>query len=127
MSEDYDKGMTIRRRVLGDAHVDRSLANATEFTEPLQELVTEVAWGKVWSRPGLAPRDRSLLNLGMIAALNRGEELRVHVRGALNNGLTVEEIQEALLQVSAYCGMPAGLDAFRIAQDVIDEYEADAG
>jgi 4-carboxymuconolactone decarboxylase len=123
----YDEGLRMRRRVLGDAYVQRSLDNATEFTQPIQDLVTEYCWGAVWSRPGLEPRDRSLVNLGMLVALNRPDELKVHVRGALNNGVQVEEIQEALLQAGVYCGMPAALDAFRIAAAVIEEHEAAGG
>ncbi len=117
----------MRRRVLGDAYVQRSLDNATEFNRPMQDLVTEYCWGAVWTRPGLGPRDRSLVNLGMLVALNRPDELKVHVRGALNNGVTVEEIQEALLQAGVYCGMPAALDAFRIAAAAIEEHEAAGG
>jgi 4-carboxymuconolactone decarboxylase len=120
----YDEGMAMRRKVLGDAYVQRSLDSATEFSQPMQDLVTEYCWGAVWSRPGLAPRDRSLLNLGMLVALNRPDELRVHLRGALNNGVTEAEIQEAILQAGVYCGMPAALDAFRIAGAVIEEHEA---
>jgi 4-carboxymuconolactone decarboxylase len=90
----------------------------------MQELVTEYCWGAVWTRPGLVPRDRSLVNLGMLVALNRPDELRVHLRGALNNGVTVAEIQEVILQAGVYCGMPAALDAFRIAGSVIEEHEA---
>lgn len=125
MAEDrYEEGLAMRRQVLGDEYVQRSLDAATDFSRPMQELVTEYCWGSVWSRPGLVPRDRSLLNLGMLVALDRPDELRVHLRGALNNGVTVAEIQEAILQASVYCGMPAGLDAFRIAGAVIEEHEA---
>lgn len=119
----FQAGLQMRRKVLGDAHVERSLAKATEFGKPIQELVTEYCWGEVWTRPGLSPRDRSLLNLGMLAALNRGEELKLHVRGALNNGCSPEEIQEALLQVAIYCGVPAALTGFRIAEAVVEEVE----
>jgi 4-carboxymuconolactone decarboxylase len=124
MAGRHEEGMAMRRQVLGDAYVQRSLDNATEFSQPMQELVTEYCWGAVWTRPGLVPRDRSLVNLGMLVALNRADELRVHVRGALNNGVTVAEIQEAILQAGVYCGMPAALDAFRIAGAVIEEHEA---
>ena len=117
----FDKGLTIRREVVGDAYVDASLKNADDFSMPMQELVTQYCWGDVWSRPGLDRKGRSLLNLGMIAALNRPEELATHVRGALNNGLTKEEIREALLQVAIYCGMPAGLGSFKIARQVFKE------
>jgi 4-carboxymuconolactone decarboxylase len=123
----YDEGLRMRRQVLGDAYVQRSLDNATEFTQPIQELVTEYCWGAVWTRPGLVPRDRSLVNLGMLVALNRPDELKVHIRGALNNGVEPDEIQEVLLQAGVYCGMPAALDAFRIAAAVLEEHEAAEG
>jgi 4-carboxymuconolactone decarboxylase len=119
----FQEGLEMRRKVLGAAHVERSMANASEFAKPMQELVTEYCWGEVWTRPGLSPRDRSLLNLGMLTALNRGEELKLHVRGALNNGCTAEEIQEAFLQAAIYCGVPAAISAFRIAQVAIEELE----
>ncbi len=117
----FDKGLKIRRQVVGDAYVDASLKNADEFSMPMQELVTQYCWGDVWSRPGLDRRGRSLLNLGMIAALNRPEELATHVRGAINNGVTKEEIGEAFLQVAIYCGMPAGLGSFKVARQVFKE------
>jgi 4-carboxymuconolactone decarboxylase len=117
----FDQGMKVRRAVVGDAYVDASMKNADDFTMPMQELVTQYCWGDVWSRPGLDRRSRSLLNLGMIAALNRSEELAVHVRGAINNGITKEEICEAFLQVSVYCGMPAGLGSFKVARQVFKE------
>jgi 4-carboxymuconolactone decarboxylase len=123
----YDEGLRMRRQVLGDAYVQRSLDNTTEFTQPIQELVTEYCWGAVWTRPGLVPRDRSLVNLGMLVALNRPDELKVHIRGALNNGVEPDEIQEVLLQAGVYCGMPAALDAFRIAAAVLEEHEAAEG
>jgi 4-carboxymuconolactone decarboxylase len=109
------RGDELRRAVLGDEYVERSRERATEFTAPLQELVTEYCWGTVWSRPGLELKTRSLLNLAMLTALNRPHELRVHVRGALNNGCTPDEIRETLLQAAVYCGLPAALDAFRTA------------
>ncbi|MBO0713960.1 MAG: carboxymuconolactone decarboxylase family protein [Acidimicrobiales bacterium] len=115
----FDEGMAVRRQVLGDDHVNRSMANATEFSMPVQELVTEYCWGAVWSRPGLDRRTRSLLNIGMLTVLNRPQELQSHVRGALNNGCTRAEIQEALLQAAVYAGMPAGIDAFRSAEAVL--------
>jgi len=124
MGDRYEEGLAMRRQVLGDAYVQRSLDAATDFSRPMQELVTEYCWGAVWTRPGLVPRDRSLVNLGMLVALNRPDELRVHLRGALNNGVTVAEIQEAILQAGVYCGMPAALDGFRIAGAVIEEHEA---
>jgi len=120
-----DVGMDVRKEVLGADHVERSLQSATAFTRPVQELVTEYCWGAVWSRPGLDRRSRSLINLAMLTALNRGHELGVHVRGALNNGVTPEEIREVLLQATIYCGAPAGLEAFRIAETVLSEQGVD--
>ena len=117
----YEKGLKIRREVVGDAYLDASLKNADAFSQPMQELVTQYCWGDVWSRPGLDRRSRSLLNLGMIAALNRPDELATHVRGAINNGMTKEEICEAFLQVAVYCGMPAGLTSFKIARQVFKD------
>lgn len=119
-------GLETRRAVLGREHVDRSLAQASAFSRPLQELVTEYCWGAVWSRPGLDRKTRSLLNIVMLTALGRSHELRLHVRGALNNGVTPEEIQEALLQTAVYCGLPAALDAQRTAEAVLAE-AAEAG
>lgn len=107
--------------MLGDAYVNASVNNATEYNWPMQQLVTEYCWGDVWNRPGLERRERSILNLGMISALGRSHELRLHVRGAINNGLTKEEIREIMLQVAIYCGVPAGIDSFRTAQEVFDE------
>lgn len=112
-------GSRVRREVLGDAHVDRSLAQATAFSLPLQELVTEYCWGTVWARPGLPRSTRSLLTLVMLTALGRVQELRLHVRGALNNGVTPSEIREALLQAAVYCGVPAALEAFRGAEEIL--------
>jgi 4-carboxymuconolactone decarboxylase len=123
----FEAGIDMRRKVLGAAHVERSMASANEFARPIQELVTEYCWGEVWTRPGLSPRDRSLLNLGMLTALNRGDELKLHVRGALNNGCSVEEIQEAFVQAAIYCGVPAAIGAFRVAQGVIEEVEGELG
>ena len=123
----YARGLATRREVLGDEHVDRALNSATEFTAPAQELVTATCWGDVWTRPGLDRRTRSLLNLAMLTALNRMHEFRVHVRGAINNGCTVDEIRETLLQATVYCGAPAGLESFREAQAVLDELAAPAG
>ncbi len=117
----YEQGLAIRKEVLGAEYVDNSLRNADDFTRDIQQLVTEYAWGEIWSRPGLARRDRSLLNLGMITALNRPHELRLHVRGALANGLSKDEIKEVLLQTAVYCGAPAALDAFRVAREVFAE------
>ena len=117
----FDKGMEVRRAVVGSAYVDKSMAAADDFNMPMQELVTEYCWGSVWTRPGLERRDRSILNLGMIAALNRPEELALHVRGALNNGMSKDEIRECFLQVAIYCGVPAGLGAFKVAREVFKE------
>lgn len=121
MSDKFDKGLKTRKAVLGDEYVDRSINNATAFTKPLQRLVTEYCWGDVWQREGLKLRERSLINLAMIAALNRPHELELHLRGALNNGLTPEQIREVLLQVAVYAGVPASIDAFRVASRVLAE------
>jgi 4-carboxymuconolactone decarboxylase len=120
-SDRFEDGLRVRRDVLGAEHVDRSLARASDFSRPMQELVTEYCWGAIWARPGLGRRERSLINLGMLAALNRSHELGVHVRGALENGCTREEIQETLLQAAIYCGVPAGMEAFRVAEAALDE------
>jgi 4-carboxymuconolactone decarboxylase len=120
-----EQGARVRREVLGEEHVQRSLERASEFTRPMQEFVTEFCWGAVWSRPGLSRRDRSLVNLGMLAALGRSHELGVHVRGAISNGCTREEIQEALLQVAVYAGVPAGMEAFRVAEATLDQLAQD--
>jgi 4-carboxymuconolactone decarboxylase len=117
-SDNYETGLQIRREVVGDAYVEKSLAEADEFTRPLQELVTRYCWGEIWSRPGLSRRERSLVNIAMLSALNRPHELKLHIRGALNNGLTKDEIREILLQIAIYCGVPAGLDSFRVAKEV---------
>jgi 4-carboxymuconolactone decarboxylase len=120
----FEQGLAVRREVLGAEFVDAALAGATPFNRPIQELTTEYCWGAVWARPGLDRRTRSLLNLGMITALNRPHELKMHVRGALRNGCTREEISETLLQAAIYCGIPAGMDAFRTAQAALDEHDA---
>ena len=119
--ERYDKGMTVRRQVLGDAYVDKATASADDFNRDFQRLVTEYCWGEVWTRSVLTNKQRSLNNLCMIAALNRGAEFELHVRGALRNGCTVEEIRDALIQVAIYAGIPAGVEAFRIARKVLTE------
>ena len=118
-----ERGREVRGEVLGASHVERSLANASAFAKPMQELVTEYCWGVVWSRPGLGRRERSLVNLGMLTALNRSHELGVHVGGALRNGCTVAEVQETLLQAAIYCGVPAAMEAFRVAEEAIAAYE----
>lgn len=122
----YDEGMEIRREVLGDEYVDRAMAGADDFGRPLQEFVTEWCWGAIWGRPGLDRRTRSLLNIGMTTALNRPHELATHLRGALRNGCTVEEIREVLLQAAVYCGAPAGVDAFRVAREVLGDAAAES-
>ncbi|WP_068273621.1 carboxymuconolactone decarboxylase family protein [Aldersonia kunmingensis] len=119
----YDKGFEIRTAVLGTEYVERATANADEFSQPLQDLVTEYAWGAVWGRDGLPLKTRSMLNLAMLAVLNRPHELRTHLRGALTNGVTKEEIREIFLQVGIYAGIPASVDSFRIARDLFAELE----
>jgi 4-carboxymuconolactone decarboxylase len=117
----FDKGLQTRREVLGAEYVDTAIRNADDFNRPLQELVTQYCWGDVWNRPGLDRRTRSLLNLAMITALNRPHELKLHVRGAINNGLTKDEIREVFLQTAIYCGVPAAIDSFRTAREVFQE------
>jgi 4-carboxymuconolactone decarboxylase len=121
MSELFDKGLEIRKAVLGPEYVDRAIANASEFTTPLQEFVTAYAWGAVWGRDGLDRKVRSFINLAMLTALNRQHELGLHVRGALRNGCSVEEIREVLLQTAVYAGVPASIEAFRTAEAIINE------
>jgi len=116
-----ETGLTIRREVLGEEVVDNVMKNADDFTRPMQELVNEYCWGKIWSRPGLPRKTRSLLNLAMLTVLNRPQELKGHVNGALNNGATMEEIREVLLQTAIYCGVPAAQDSLRVAQAVLKE------
>ncbi|MDL1861100.1 4-carboxymuconolactone decarboxylase [Betaproteobacteria bacterium PRO7] len=120
----FDKGLQTRREVLGAEYVDASIRNADDFNRPMQELVTQYCWGDVWNRPGLDRRTRSLLNLAMLTALNRPHELKLHVRGALNNGVTKDEIREVLLQAAIYCGVPAAIDGFRVAREVFEEIGA---
>ena len=122
--DSFERGLETRRQVLGDDYVERALAGADEFSQPLQALVTGFAWGTVWQRPGLALAERSLLTVVMLVALNRRHELKIHLRGALNNGVTREKIREALLHAAVYCGMPAAVDAFRVARDVFAEVDA---
>ena len=119
--ERYETGLRIRREVLGAEHVDKSIATADAFNRPLQELVTEYCWGEVWSRPGLSRKMRSLLNLAMLTALNRPHEVKLHLKGALTNGCSKEEIMEVLLQAAIYCGVPAAVDSFRLAREVFNE------
>ena len=122
-SKRYEEGLAVRRAVLGSEHVDRSLAEADEFTRPLQELITEYCWGAIWTRPGLPRKTRSLINIAMITALNRPHEVKLHLRAALRNECTKEEIMEVLLQAAIYCGVPAAVDSFRIAREVLEEIE----
>ncbi|HLH41994.1 MAG TPA: 4-carboxymuconolactone decarboxylase [Bryobacteraceae bacterium] len=117
----FDKGLSIRREVLGAEFVDHAFATADDFNRPLQELVTQYCWGEVWGRPGLDRKTRSLLNLAMLSALNRPHEVKMHVRGALKNGVTKDEIKEVFLQVAIYCGVPAAVDSFRTAREVFKE------
>ena len=117
----FEKGLSIRREVLGAEYVDKAIANADDFNRPLQELVTEYCWGEIWGRPGLDRKTRSMLNLAMISALNRPHEVKIHVKGAIQNGLTKDDIKEVFLQVAIYCGVPAAVDSFRIAQEAFKE------
>ncbi len=121
----FEAGLKVRREVLGAEHVDRSLSQVSEFSRPIQELVTEYCWGVVWNRDGLPRKTRSLINLAMLTALNRSHELGVHVRGALNNGATEQEIQEVLLQTAIYVGVPAALESFRVADKILKEHTQD--
>lgn len=120
----YDAGLAVRRAVLGDAYVDRSLANATDFNKAMQDLVTEYCWGAIWTRDGLERRERSLINLAMMTALNRPHELALHVRGAINNGLSKEQIREVFLQCAIYAGVPAALESFKVAESIFAEIDA---
>jgi 4-carboxymuconolactone decarboxylase len=117
----FEKGLEVRKAVLGTEFVENSIKNADDFNRPLQELVTEFCWGAVWTREGLTRKTRSMLNLAMLTALNRPHELKMHVLGALRNGVTREEIREVLLQATIYAGVPAGVDAFRVAKDAFNE------
>lgn len=119
--ERYDAGLKTRREVLGAEYVDKSIAAQDEFNRPFQELLNTYCWNDIWNRPGLSRKTRSMLNLAMLTALNRGPELRLHVNGALNNGLTKEEIREVFLQTAIYCGVPASVEAFRVAREVFKE------
>lgn len=121
VAELFDEGLAVRREVLGAQYVDKSIAGANEFTEAFQQITTEWCWEYAWTRPGLDRKARSMLNLAMLTALNRSAEVRLHVRGAITNGVTVEEIKEVLLHATVYCGIPAGLDAFKAANEVLVE------
>ncbi|GFM74851.1 MULTISPECIES: carboxymuconolactone decarboxylase family protein [Pseudomonas] len=121
----FKKGLEVRREVLGAAYVDKSVDEVEDFMIPMQKITTEWCWGEVWTRPGLERKTRSMLNLAMLTALNRPNEVRLHVLGALNNGVTPAEIQEILLQACIYCGVPAALDSFKIANEVVKKFQAD--
>lgn len=120
----FDQGLSTRREVLGAEYVDAAVRNATDFNIDMQEMVTQYCWGDVWNRPGLDRKTRSFLNLAMLTALNRPHELKLHVRGAINNGLTRDEIKEVFLQTAIYCGVPAAIDSFRTAAEVFKEMDA---
>ena len=123
-NEKFERGLALRKRVLGAQYVEKSMAAADDFSMPMQELSTEYCWGHVWNRPGLTLQERSLINIAMISALNRPHELKLHVKAALNNGLTREQIREVILQVAVYCGVPAGIDSTRIAREAFAEIDA---
>ena len=122
--EQYHRGLQTRREVMGDDFVDRALASATPFTQPIQDHISRAAWGDVWQRPGLDRKTRSLITVAMLTALGKQHELKGHVRGALNNGATVEEIQEVLLHAAIYCGIPTSVEAFRTAAEVVEPPKA---
>ena len=124
-SEQYETGLKYRREVLGDTYVDSALNNADDFNREFQKMVTEYCWGGTWGRGLLSKKQRSILNLGMIAALNRPHEFKIHFRGAITNGLTLAELREILLQISVYCGVPAGVEAFKLAREVFKEQGID--
>ncbi|MCO0598483.1 4-carboxymuconolactone decarboxylase [Peribacillus butanolivorans] len=119
-NERFKAGLEVRREVLGTDYVDNSINNANDFNMDLQQLVTEYCWGEVWTRPGISRKTRSILNIAMITALNRPHELKLHIQGAITNGVTKEEIKEVLLQTAIYCGVPAAIDSFRVAQEVFN-------
>jgi 4-carboxymuconolactone decarboxylase len=120
----FEKGLEVRKAVLGDAYVEASLAGADDFAMAMQQYATEACWGMIWTRPGLARKTRSLVNIAMIAALNRPHELKLHIKASFANGVTKEEIKEVLLQVACYAGVPAGVDSFRLAREAFAEIEA---
>ena len=119
----YDAGMKMRRKVAGDEYVDKAMANVTDFNRDFQRIVTQYRWGEAWGDDTLTPRERSILNLGMIAALGKMEEFQTHTRGALNNGMTPNEIRAVLTQIAVYCGIPVGVDCFRTAKPIIDAHQ----
>jgi 4-carboxymuconolactone decarboxylase len=122
-NEKFNEGLAVRKAVVGAEYVERAFANATNFDRPMQELVTEYCWGTIWTRPGLSRKQRSMINLAMLSALNRPDELAGHIRGAITNGCTPEEIQEIFLQVAIYCGVPAALESFKVGKRVLAELE----
>jgi len=122
VKELWDKGLPVRKEVLGAEYVERNMKAADDFSLPMQEYTTEACWAMIWTRPGLPRKTRSLLNLAMLSALNRPTEFKIHVKGALTNGCSREEIREVLLQVACYCGVPAGVEAFRLAREAMQEY-----
>ena len=122
----YEAGMKVRRAVLGDAHVDRSLTKRTEFNNEFQDLITRYAWGEIWTRPGLPRHTRSLLTVGLMVALNRSDEFKLHVRAAFNNGVTRDEIREVILHCAIYAGVPAANSAFHLAEEVLAQMESAA-
>ncbi|MDZ4737017.1 MAG: carboxymuconolactone decarboxylase family protein [Rhodospirillaceae bacterium] len=126
-SEDFDLGLSIRREVLGAEYVDAAIQNADDFNREFQKLVTEYCWGRIWGNKGLSRQQRSLNNLCMLAALNRAHEFELHFKGALRNGCSIEEIRETLMQITIYCGVPAGVEAFRIARKVLAEQAKEVG
>lgn len=121
LASTFDRGLAVRREVLGAEYVDKSMASANDFMKAFQDVTTTWCWGYNWARPGLDRKTRSLLNLAMLTALNRSAEIRLHVRGAINNGVTVDEIKDTLLHATVYCGIPAGLDAFKAANEVLEQ------
>lgn len=123
--EVFDRGLAIRKDVLGKEFVEKSFESADDFNMPMQELTTEYCWGAIWGRDGLPRKTRSMLNIAMLSALNRNHELRMHLKGALVNGVTKDEIKEILLQVAIYCGIPAGVDSFRTAREVFAQIDAE--
>lgn len=123
----YDKGLKVRVEVVGEEYVESAIKNATDFNRPMQELITEYCWGEVWARPELPRKTRSMINLAMLTALNRPNELKLHIEGSLRNGVTQEEIREIFLQSIIYCGVPAGVESFKIAQEIFNEMEEKGG
>ncbi len=123
----YDKGLKVRVEVVGEEYVKSAIKNATDFNRPMQELITEYCWGEVWARPELPRKTRSMINLAMLTALNRPNELKLHIEGSLRNGVTQEEIREIFLQSIIYCGVPAGVESFKIAQEIFNEMEEKGG